>query len=615
MKTLPLPESPRESRFTGSRLSDLLGVPRLEGVFDDDTWPLARHPHMASTSALANVSWMRVPVEFREALKELVVLATAPELHAGLDSKLLAREPRNLMTVVRWLQTLPIDLAWIRERAGTLTAARQGDFEAWKMGSGFAIDHRRVRALEAFAAYSTAMSPDVERLTAEPWPARSALAVAGGKKRRRANTTMPLDVAHYGRWLVAAGFVVEHADQFLDAVTGENTATLVEPLIQPWLDEHKNLLSRNGLRAMVAGSCIFVTGAFTGMRLGELQAIPRHPQLSTIEVSGDRRWLLTSCLVKGLPVPRREQWLIPPLVAEAVVAMTQLLERCNIPDDEPFLPTGHPPLFDRRALARLSKESTKTTMRLERAIEAVGRASAVLASLGVCEPVPSPAPNGREMRRTFARIVASRPQGPQAAMEQFKWQRAETAAGYFRISTEAPALAQRELYEEVRELQAAVVTGTAVREYQLWERSVERDCAATFPAGPDGLRKQAAFASIRAAIVGAPRVVEDDRRLRALLEPHVDSIYLTEFGFCDYDERHQLCGGLGGPNPAMCQPNACLNASTLSTTVAAHRVKHDRLVALSRDRRLPDLARKRIRREAEAIEKDLGRALRDSADG
>ncbi|NEK85251.1 hypothetical protein GCU60_05665 [Blastococcus saxobsidens] len=638
MTVIPLRRT-SASQFSGRPLAELLGEP-VSGVYDDDSWDISGHRDTAS-SVRRRLHFGGIPAHLRDALKELFILATRPFLHTKVTTELTGRKPKDLKTVERWLAGLTVDLAWLHQRAGSLAAVTQEDYDAWKDESGLGPNYRRISALKSFALYARAMSPGVDRLTHEPWPGVSALSLGGGAAavRRRVNSTAPLSVADVlGPWLTLGMFLVEHGHAILDRHEAMQRNRAAQPLLVVdaqgrevvWLDRDGFESQGSELLGQVAGACLFVTAAFTGMRATELDAVPRHSPLEAIEVTGTTRWLLRSYLVKGLERPREERWLVPPIVADAVGVLIRLLDVKDVPPDRLFAATGQAPLFDRRAVHG-QRDGARVTARLERAIDQVARAGQDLVRRGIVPPLPvkdDPAtaallasdrpdraawlavlvkPDGRELRRTFARIVSARPHGPQAAMEQFKWQHPETAAGYFRVAPDAVALGQRELYEDVAELYENVVVDAMVDEFHVWERAVEAGVGPRLPAGPDGRRKRDVFAAVHEVLSREPRVEEDDRRLRVLLRQHARGIRLTEFGWCDFDPDLALCGAEEGtPLESFCQPNRCLNHTTVSATLAAHQVKHDRLLSLTRDRSMPKLAREQAGENAALIERDLG---------
>lgn len=629
------------SRFSGRPLAELLGEP-VSGFYDDDSWDTSGHRDTAS-STRRHLHFGGLPAHLKDPLKELFVLATRPYLHGDVTTELTGRRPKDLKTVERWVSGLAVDLSWLQVRAGSLVRVTQEDCDAWKDESGLDPNYRRIGALKSFALYSRAMSPGVDRLRHEPWAGVSALSLGGGvaASRRRVNSTAPLSVADVlGPWLNAGMFLVQHGHAILDAYEAAEHGLTVHCLRVRdatnrevvWLEPEHFASQATELLGQVAGACLFVTAAFTGMRASELDAVPRHAPLEAIDIAGTTRWLLRSYLVKGLQRPREERWLIPPIVADAVGLLTRLLQVKGVPADRPFARTGHAPLFDRRAV-HTGRDGARVTARLDRAIDQVATAGQELVRRGIVPTLPvtddtaSAAlladrldraawlaalvkPDGRELRRTFARIVSARPHGPQAAMDQFKWQHPETAAGYFRVAPDAVALGQRELYDEVAELYEDVVVDAMVSEFDVWQREVETGVPPQLPAGPDGRRKRDVFEAVQDVLRREPRVQEDDRRLRVLLRRHARGIRLTEFGWCDFDPDLALCGAKDGtPLEAFCQPNRCLNHTTTSSALAAHQVKHDRLLDLSRDRSMPLLAREQARENAAIIKRDLGELI------
>jgi hypothetical protein len=608
-----------QSRFSGRDLASIFALASIRGCFDDDVWTFSDHPQVASSTTRDRVHWSTVPTALREQLKELMVIAADPSRHLEITTALAGVRVRHLSTIHRWIPHLCVDLAWLSARAGSLAAVTQDDLDAWAVADDLDIDYRRIGAIQSFARYCAAMTPTLDVLSVTPWPGQSALSVAGGFKKKRANSTLPLDVEVIGPWLEGAMMLVRHADEILTRATRALCASSTAQEDSPSEDEEPAWLptgmdeteAREWLRDLAA-ACLFVTAAFSGMRATELETIPRRSPLSAIEVAGVKRWLLVGHLVKGMPKPRREQWLVPPIVGQAIEATIRILQVLEIPSDRKYPPIRQAALFDHRISVTKPRNNARTrvfTLNLSRSIASLGARLGTLAAPAGMRAPSGQRPQGRQLRRTFAMIVAARPGGPQAAMDQFKWQHADTAAGYFRLAPDSVALSQRELYEDIRELQRDAVLNVAVREYDLWARAVEAGETPAFPAGPDGRRKRDLFASVQASLLREPRIVEDDRRLRSLLRPHLESIYLTEFGLCDYNEEFALCRGVGGPAAARCRPNECLNASTWVSTIAAHQVRHRRFVRLSKDRSMPMLARAKIKAEAQIMERDLGDLL------
>lgn len=626
------------SRFAETSLAELFGVPAIQGTFADDRWNLRGHTDLDNGGGKHTINFLSAPEPLRDALKEFLLIATRPEIHAADEAPgLVGVRPKDIKTVQRWLGGLTTDLSWLRERTGRdLHQVVQSDFDALK--DALELSHRRIGALKAFARYSEGMSPNVDRLQVMPWVGESAYSVGEGKGSTRGRNTTPLfQVTDMAPWLETAMLLVGSGERIIDVATLElitdpneytttgkvkNSRTRERPPVERvYLDGQRGLplLSsdcdrRDAVKVLkhLAAACAFVTVAFTGMRASEFEAIPRGTPLGSIDVAGARRWTLSSYLIKGLPSPKPEKWLVPPIVAEAVSVMKYLLDRSGIEPDRPFVPTGLPPLFDRRALAKQVRSNGPSVMRLERVMSTLQEAINDLSALGLVQPYAGPQPNGRRLRRNFAVIVAGRDGGPQAAMEQFKWQDPKTASGYFRVSSEGVALGQRDVYEEVAEIHADMVVDALRDEFEVWERQVQRGVVPALPTGPDGRRKRDVFASVRNSLQDEPRVEEDPRRLRALLRTHADTMHLTEFGWCDWDESVARCGGVGGPVPSMCDPEFCLNHSTPSTAIAAHISRYDRLVQLSRDRTFPPLAREKARDGARAVERHLGEHLEET---
>lgn len=627
-------ESGATSRFSGRSLAVLFDNSAIIGVFDDDVWNLTGHPDVAGGGGKRTWHFSEAPRRLRDVLKELVLIATRPTVHAAdFAPDLMGVPAKDIKTVMRWLPGLTIDLAYLIEKADVLSAVRQEDFKSLKQV--FKLEHRRIAALQAFARYSAAMSPSLDRLRAYPWPGRSALSVGGGLKKNDGRNTTPLfPLEDLAQWVESAMFLVQHGREIVDVATQElvtdpaairskgrlrNERTRVPPPVQiaraqdldgsvvEFLRSDCTRLEAGRILRQVAAACAFVTVAFTGMRASELEAVPRENPLEAIEVSGTKRWLLHSYLSKGLQAPIREKWLVPPIVADAVEVLLHLLERRGFSPGPTYAPTGKVPLFDRRALSTFrEEEGGAAVMRLERVVEALGKAMNSMREKNLISDRPSSKPNGRQLRRNFTIVVAARPHGAQAAMEQFKWQHADTAAGYFRVAPEGVALGQRAVYEEVAQLQTELVVNALADEFAVWQSQVDAGFEPSLPTGPDGRRKRDMFASVSSAMTSEPSVEEDPRRLKRLLRDHAENIHLTEFGWCDWDEVHALCGGIGGPQPFRCQPYNCLNHSTPSIAVAAHMAKGDRLLDLAKDRTFPALARERASAEVKVIEDQFG---------
>lgn len=636
------PQTRAESRFAGQTLADLFGH-GLTGTFDQDIWDLFGHPDVADGGGKRRLHFGAVPGSFRDSLKELVLLAHRPAVHAApAQPSFTGVAAKNLNTITRWLSHLATDLAWLLDQGpdGSLVSVSQVHADALLRTKS--LDHRRTAALKAYGRYAAAMTPTLDRLLFEPWPGQSGLAVAGGLPDRDGRNTTPLfETQHMTAWLETSMLLVKHGRGLIDAATRDNitdpslltatgkirnerrlartrppadVVTVPDPAGQPVqvIASDDDSRSRAYMVKYVAAACAFVTVAFTGMRASEFETVPREHCLDDIALAGTRRWLLTSYLTKGMEQPKQESWLVPPIVVEAVQVMQHLLDASAIaPVPHPV--TGHPPLFDRSALSVFRESGSSPVMRLSRVMQTMDKAIAHFHALGLVPQRTGPVPNGRQLRRNLTVVVASRPNGPQAAMEQFKWQRAETASGYFRVAPEGVASGQREVYEEVASLHADLVADALHDEFLVWERQVESQGSANLPTGPDGRRKRDMFANVRGAFDHSPRTEEDHRRLRSLLRDQADSMHLTEFGWCDFDESQARCGGIGGPSPSMCEPDLCLNHSTPSSALPAHRVRAQRLLTIANDRTFPALARQRARVGAEAVTGHLGEHLEDPA--
>ncbi|MEI5671840.1 MULTISPECIES: hypothetical protein [unclassified Nocardioides] len=629
------------SRFAGRNLADLFGVDGLIGVYEEDVWDFDGHPDTADGGGKRRHYFDDAPPGLRDPLKEFFLLAVRPQVHTdSISPDLMGVAPKDVKTVQRMYPGLVADLSWLTARttSGLLREVTQEHLDA--LQAERTIDHRRVAALQSFGRYASGMSPALDTLTVQPWQGRSALSVAGGLPDNDGRNTTPLfAVEAMWPWLETAMLLVTHGVSIVDVANRELVTDLNE--FRPGTGRLRNAKTRSrpARRTMtfdlpdgdpvrwfssdctrqqaqkmvgyVAAACAFLTVAFTGMRASEMEAIPRTGNLDDIELGGARRPLLTSYLVKRRETPKPEQWLIPPIVADAVRVMQYLLDSSHIAADQTFPPTGLPPLFDRRALASMRRSSGPTVMRLERVIDRLQEANESLSGLGLVPRHLGVAPTGRQLRRNLSIVVSSRQGGPQAAMEQFKWQSPETASGYFRVAPDAIATGQRQVFQEVAELHADLVVDALRDEFTVWEKHVHADESTDFPLGQDGRRKRDMFAAVRNEMGHEPRVEEDDRRLRSLLRTHAENMHLTEFGWCDFDEAFARCGGIGGPNPAKCDPYACLNHSTPSTSVGAHVVKHDRLLQITTNRQFPTLAREKARADAETIADHLGPHLLD----
>lgn len=611
-------------------------------MFEEDVWDFDGHPDTADGGGKRRHYFDDAPTGLRDALKEFFLLAIRPQVHAGGSSPdLMGVAPKDVKTVRRMYAGLVADLSWLTARTanGHLSEITQADLHAFHVEC--IPNHRRVAALQTFGRYAPGMSKGVDTLTVQPWQGRSALSVAGGLPDTDGrNTTSLFAVEAMWPWLETAMLLVRHGKAIVDVANHElvtdpdeftpgtgklrNARTRQRPawrslvLERPdgdpveWFGSDCTRLQAQKFVGYVAAACAFLTVAFTGMRASEMEAIPRTGNLDDIELAGTRRPLLTSYLIKKREEPKQEQWLIPPLVAEAIRLMQYLLDSSHIADDQVFPPTGRAPLFDRRALAAMRRTSGSTVMRLERVISRLQDANEALSDLGIVPRHSGVAPTGRELRRNLTIVVSARQNGPQAAMEQFKWQSPETASGYFRVAPDAIAVGQRQVFQEVAQLHTDLVVDALRDEFTAWEKHVLADESTDLPLGHDGRRKRDMFAAVRNEIGHEPRVEEDDRRLRSLLRTHAENMHLTAFGWCDFDEAFARCGGIGGPNPAKCDPYACLNHSTPSTAVAAHIVKHDRLLKIATNRQFPPLAREKARANAGTIEDHLGTHLQEN---
>lgn len=677
------------SQFKGKSLAELFGFEAMQGGFDDDVWRLDGHPDAATATLNPSIIWDSVPTYLVDQLKELAILERAPHLHTQVSSALTGVKPFKIATILMHLHFAEAGLIWLVARAGTLAEVTQADLDALASDDDMRIDANGTNAIMMFGRYGVAMTPGLDRFTIAPWEGKTALAAAHGRSSRTygemANKTLPLTAADLSPWLLGAMFLVENGDSVVRAASAVLTTGKIDPETPDWMLDapHRDPdparteaimqmhlsglnnprigeqlgISTSRVQQIVSAAkgpersatltpaaalswinglvsaCAFVTVTFTGMRPTEYECIPRIHPLARIDTNGVQRWMLTSYLVKGMTRPKREQWLIPPIVAQAINVVSQCLTALNIQADTTFAPTGQAPLFDIRLIKSFRPRVTASpVIEFGQAVTSLGLCLQRLADDEHTMLRPGPrdykvkengsrvhglvgkTPTARELRRTFARIVSGRAGGPQAAMEQFKWQKPETAGGYFRISPDTISLSQRQVYDDIRGLNREMVLDTAVNEYDLWNQRVEHGHEPDFPAGPDGFRKRDLFASVKQALAREPQVVEDHRRLRMLLSDGLENVYITAFGWCDYNADYALCEGWGGPNAMRCRPNECMNSSTLSITLAPHLAKHDRLVGMARDKTSPSLLRAKAKAAAVTIEQDLGPLLEASHD-
>ncbi|WP_144709682.1 hypothetical protein [Curtobacterium pusillum] len=618
---------PSRSRFRGKTLSALFAHEHIPGRYEDNRWDLRRHPDSASANSKSRFDFADVPTWLRDAIKEFVLIASRPALATDVDPSFLGLRRKNLSTLHRALPNLIVDLITVTSLGAysELSSVDQEAFDTFLRDHK--PDHRRASALKSFATYRTAMSPEIDKLSIEPWEGKSGLAVSGGLPDNDGmNTTDLFLIEDLAPWISACIALVRSGREIVRVATLDNPpealtdskgrwrnartrvvpprevamlSTSSEPMEFIASDDRK--IDRQRAIADVAAACAFITVAMSGMRTSEFEVIPRGHALEEITLRGARRALLQSFLIKKRERPRRESWLIPPIVADALGVVTFMLEQTNLPDDAVDLRTGQSPLFDRRLLAHLRRADGPSAMRFDRVVERIGAHIDRLSQAGIGPTRSRTEPNDRSLRRNLAVVIAGRANGVISAMDQFKWMDAKTAAGYFRVDPDAVATSQRELYAEVRGLQTEMVIDALRNEYALWERAIEADQTPMLPAGKDARRKVDVFASVRAATLADPRIEEDPRRLRELFRPHAESMFMTVFGFCDFSEDQARCGGIGAPNVEQCDPLECLNHTTTTFGVPGFQVTHDRLVKGARDRKLPHLGREKMRAQAAEI--------------
>jgi hypothetical protein len=618
---------PSRSRFRGKTLSELFAYGQIPGRYEDNRWDLRQHPDSASANSKSSFDFTDVPTWLRDAIKEFVLIASRPALGTDVDPSFLGLRRKNLSTLHRALPNLVVDLITVTSlSAGSgLSSAGQDAFEVFRRDHE--PDHRRAGALKSFATYRTAMSPEIDKLSIEPWEGISGLAVGGGLPVNDGmNTTDLFQIEDLAPWISACLALVRSGREIVRVATLDDPpedladskgrwrnartrivpprevatlSTSSEPMEFIATDDPR--IDRQRAIADVAAACAFVTVAMSGMRTSEFEVIPRAHALEEISLRGARRALLQSFLIKKREQPRRENWLIPPIVAEALGVVEFMLEQTKLPDDNVDLRTGQCPLFDRRLLAHLRRSKGPSAMRFDRVVERIGAHIDRLSRAGLGPARSEIEPNDRSLRRNLAVVISGRANGAISAMDQFKWLDAKTAAGYFRVDPDAVATGQRELYAEVRGLQTEVVVDALRNEYAVWERAIEAHQVPALPAGKDARRKVDVFASVRAATLSDPRIEEDPRRLRELFRPHAESMFMTVFGFCDFSEDQARCGGIGAPNVEQCDPLECLNHTTTTFGVPGFQVTHDRLVKGARDRKLPELGREKMRVQAAEI--------------
>lgn len=630
--SIPLTLSPpSRSRFRGTTLSDLFGYEQIPGRYEDNRWDVRRHPDSASPNSKSSFDFTDVPTWLRDAIKEFVLIASRPALGTNVDPSFLGLRRKNLSTLHRALPNLIVDLITVTSLSAGLglSSVDEEAFDTFRRDHK--PDHRRAGALKLFATYRTAMSPEVDKLSIEPWEGMSGLAVGGGLPDNDSmNTTDLFLIEDLAPWISACSALVRSGRDIVRVATLDDPPEELADSKGRWRNARTRIvpprevatlsvssgpmdfiatddlkLDRQRAIGDVAAACAFITVAMSGMRTSEFEVIPRRQPLDEIALRGARRALLRSFLIKKREQPRRENWLIPPIVAEAVGVMEFMLEQTNLPDDAVDLRTGQSPLFDRRLLAHLRRQNGPSAMRFDRVVDRIGAHIDRLSRAGVGPTRGEVEPNDRALRRNLAVVISGRANGAISAMDQFKWMDAKTAAGYFRVDPDAVATGQRELYAEVRGLQTEVVIDALRNEYAVWERAIEARQVPSLPAGKDARRKIDVFASVRAETLADPRIEEDPRRLRELFRPHAESMFMTIFGFCDFDEDQARCGGIGAPNVEQCDPLECLNHTTTTFGIPGFQISHDRLIKGARDRKLPALGREKMRAQAAEIREAL----------
>jgi hypothetical protein len=612
------------SQFAGQALAALFNQPNTSGSFDDDFWDFNDHPELGNDGR--RVSWDSCPASVRDQLKEYVVLKTVPwkGQPPRPDAPASAFHSANLSTTLRHYSALLGDLPWLVERTQRLQYIGQSELDLWLTAPTNRLTYHRVAALIDFCRTTPLMTPelDVPRV-ATPWPNLSAHKVwlKVGSARAPGNSTDVIGMPELGPWLTAATTLLNSSRNLLTFVHDESAGlapTSVDlindnGLATPWAPQKPSQVG-----AVLASACMFTVVAFTGMRRSEVELIPREDVLEEVRIGEVSRWLALSHVGKQETRARPDKWLIPPIARDAILVMQELLHILRIDSSQVHPATELPPLFARAAYSR-GASGRRPCIRLERAIGKLGEAIDELSTTGLNAPRISVATsdgdmarmNGRRLRRTFAVLVASRPNGPEAAMAQFKWQSPLTAAGYFKTNPDAVSSAQRILYGEVDEVYRELVVNALLDEYSIWRQKVQQGETPVLPAGPDGRRKRDAFQSIYddALTATKPNIEEDERRVRAMFREMSGNMTMTKYGFCDFTAGPPACGGTTGPVVEKCQPNMCMNHSTTTKTLAAHIVSRDGYRRTSRDRRNPSLQREQAAEKVRVIERDLGELL------
>ncbi|MFN2504398.1 MAG: hypothetical protein ABR540_09225 [Acidimicrobiales bacterium] len=361
-------------------------------------------------------------------------------------------------------------------------------------------------------------------------------------------------------------------------------ANPTDPLnLRPWHREFSPF-DVDELVNLVLTGCYIVVAALSGLRHSELAEMRRGCVREEQLANGKVRHRIHTQVIKGRDLGGEpDRWTVIEEVAQAFALVEALVD-----DELPFARRG-----------RGFRGRYRTFLRW---VNGPG-AQAFLA------PIPEHwRLNGRQFRRTLARLLGSRPHGVLAGKIHLKHLSVATSEGYFgRPGSSAAAFLAKVERERVK--------AGAEKTRQLYE-GWQAGQAMT---GPGGAELVALFAKVRSEMDRFEgSVIDSERRIDELLRFRATSLHVGPLNYCWFvDAARARCLSLAGrtvanaPLIGMCEPTRCANATTHPEHVPVWLDTGRRIDRLLASPRVPNQEKERLQVERERV----GAVVRAASDG
>ncbi|MGI8777835.1 MAG: hypothetical protein ACR2LJ_10755 [Acidimicrobiales bacterium] len=339
---------------------------------------------------------------------------------------------------------------------------------------------------------------------------------------------------------------------------------------RPWHGEFSPY-ELDDLADLVFTGCYVVIAALSGLRYSELAELRRGCMSAERLATGMVRHRIHARVIKGRAFGgEAERWTVIEEVAQAFALVERLVD-----DDQPFA--------RRNPSARYP--------RLLRWVNGPG-AQAFLT------PIPEHWQlNGRQFRRTLARLLGFRPHGVIAGKVHLKHVSVATSEGYYgRTGSSAAAF-----LAEVEQSRAKAGLEFTKSAYADWE-------AGRPIAGPGRAELEALFANVRAEVGHDGATLATERRVEELLRRRSATLHVAPLNYCWFvDPGRARCLAQAGrpdataPLVAMCEPTRCANATIHAEHVPVWLDTRRHIDELVASPRVPDHEKERLAPERERL--------------